>query len=796
MARSKGTIEDISLCQGIRISKSIYEAKENRLLTLVVKGMVVYLLSMGSIGFYLSAFSVEYNALLCHVAIFLMALASAMLYYRLLTENLGYMVVLLLFGVLVYNFRTYINSGFYALVNITTDGAAQFFNIDIQRVYSEQIENRYVTITFAVLFIGIVLDIFLNVYISRRMQYVTAIFAIMGLNMVPLYLIFEPDAMYTAMVLGGIALAYVYRSGKHYSPQVSVKRDDIKFKEKGRRKSKKKEIAYVYDAKAMVNAGIITLAFIMLMVPVISAFKPQESFNVGYKENKYKRLTMAAVSTVLMDGLSGFFKMSEDVGGLESGKLGDVSTVRLDYQTDLLIQITPYTGERIYFKGFTGVRYNPYANSWTSIEYDKNSNDYIESPEAMSLKDAYDDGHQYSAKAIIRINNVENSVLYRPYYLYSVNDYSDPYSFGGHDGYVNMETYPRLAANNYYVEGSYYGGAAYSESDLYVPEENIEAVDEIIGQLGDPLTQEDIIQAVIDYYQENYPYTIQPGKTPYREDFVNDFLLDKKKGYCTHYASAAVLIYRRMGIPARYVEGYAVDIDQIYNAELVEDASYKDYYQGYSELGETALVKVNVTDADAHAWVEVFDMKRGWHPVEVTPYATVPEEEQEDFWNMFADMMDDSGATGDTAVENALGGNDTINKVIKNIVYGIGILVALAVLVIVSIKAGGWIKYMAIVARANINDKLIFKYQRMCRRVSKRDNEFRDKINYHQQIKYIYDKKINQNVNSAGVDEHTTRCSDEARRKVTAILEKAGFSPELISEDEYNYVINWCKEYI
>ena len=116
-----------------------------------------------------------------------------------------------------------------------------------------------------------------------------------------------------------------------------------KFKEKGKKKRKKKEIAYVYDAKAMVNAGIISLAFVLLMVPIISAFKPKESFNVGYQENKYKKLTMAAVSTILMDGLSGFFRMSRDVGGLESGKLGNVSTIRLDYQTDLVVQLTPYT---------------------------------------------------------------------------------------------------------------------------------------------------------------------------------------------------------------------------------------------------------------------------------------------------------------------------------------------------------------------------------------------------------------------------------------------------------------------
>lgn len=783
MAKSKDTIEDISLCEGVKLSKSIYETKENRLLTLLVKGVVVYLLAMGSIGFYLSAFSIEYNAFICHVVIFLMALASAMLYYRLLTENLGYLIVLVLFCALVYSFRTYINSGFYAIVNITTDGAAQFFNIDIQRVYSEQIENRYVTVTFAVLFIGIVLDIFLNVYISRRMQYVTAVFTIMGLNMVPLYLIFEPDALYTTMLLGGIALAYVFRSGKHYSPQVSIKRDDIKFKEKGKKKRKKKEIAYVYDAKAMVNAGIISLAFILLMVPIISAFKPKESFNVGYQENKYKKLTMAAVSTILMDGLSGFFRMSRDVGGLESGKLGNVSTIRLDYQTDLVVQLTPYTNERIYLKGFTGVKYNPYANSWTRIDYINDNIDYLTSPEAMSLRDAYEEGYEYSAEAIIRVKNVENETIYRPYYYYD-HEFEKQY--------MNMVVYPRLENNNYYVEGSYYDGYAYTEADLYVPEDNVEAVDEIIAQLGDPLTNEQIIQSLIDYYQENFPYTIQPGKTPYREDFVNDFLMEKKKGYCSHYASAAVLIFRRMGIPARYVEGYAIDLEQIYNSEIVEGAEYKDYYKGYSELGETGLVSVNVIDADAHAWVEVFDMKEGWHPIEVTPYATEPEEEQEDFWSMFADMMDDTDNSGDVQVEGALGNGDTINKIVKNVVIVLGVLLGLAIFAVLSVKAGRWIKYIIVVARADYNDKLIFEYQRICKKIKRKDKVFKDKINYRQQLEYLCEGK-----NTEQASETISRMDiEKSREKVIAILEKAGFSQDIISKDEHDYVTNWFKENI
>lgn len=81
-----------------------------------------------------------------------------------------------------------------------------------------------------------------------------------------------------------------------------------------------------------------------------------------------------------------------------------------------------------------------------------------------------------------------------------------------------------------------------------------------------------------------------------------------------------------MGIPARYVEGYAIDYDQILSGELVDGADYADYYDGYSEIGETAYVKVDVTDADAHAWVEVYDPVIGWYPVDVTPSSSDDED--------------------------------------------------------------------------------------------------------------------------------------------------------------------------
>lgn len=104
----------------------------------------------------------------------------------------------------------------------------------------------------------------------------------------------------------------------------------------------------------------------------------------------------------------------------------------------------------------------------------------------------------------------------------------------------------------------------------------------------------EIIDNVRTFLKENYQYTYRPGLTPNGKDPVLFFLDEKKKGFCTQYASAAVFLLRSAGIPARYVEGYKIRKEQWING------------------------KAQVTDYDAHAWAEVYVTNVGWIPIDVT----------------------------------------------------------------------------------------------------------------------------------------------------------------------------------
>lgn len=118
---------------------------------------------------------------------------------------------------------------------------------------------------------------------------------------------------------------------------------------------------------------------------------------------------------------------------------------------------------------------------------------------------------------------------------------------------------------------------------------------------------EDIaIDAVTDFIRDTLQtdtfYTRTPGNTPLNQDVIEYFLFENRRGYCMHYASAATLMYRMYGIPARYVTGYVVHPQDF---ERQADGTYA----------------AALTDYRLHAWVEIYRENLGWTPVEMTPLA-------------------------------------------------------------------------------------------------------------------------------------------------------------------------------
>jgi hypothetical protein len=78
------------------------------------------------------------------------------------------------------------------------------------------------------------------------------------------------------------------------------------------------------------------------------------------------------------------------------------------------------------------------------------------------------------------------------------------------------------------------------------------------------------------------------------------FLEETRVGYDVHFATAATLMFRYYGIPARYVEGYLI---------TPRDAAE-------AQPGVPLALR---GDEHAHAWTEIYQDGIGWVPFEATP---------------------------------------------------------------------------------------------------------------------------------------------------------------------------------
>ena len=107
----------------------------------------------------------------------------------------------------------------------------------------------------------------------------------------------------------------------------------------------------------------------------------------------------------------------------------------------------------------------------------------------------------------------------------------------------------------------------------------------------------DVVKQALRHFREQaFYYTREPPLMT--GDTVDEFLFERRRGFCEHYASAFAVLMRAAGVPARIVTGYL-------GGET-------------NPLGDYFLVR----QSDAHAWAEVWLPDQGW--VRVDPTTEIP----------------------------------------------------------------------------------------------------------------------------------------------------------------------------
>lgn len=131
---------------------------------------------------------------------------------------------------------------------------------------------------------------------------------------------------------------------------------------------------------------------------------------------------------------------------------------------------------------------------------------------------------------------------------------------------------------------------------LQLPEKTAQDWREILEQVQIPAgaAPADAAQQIRDFVRNSAEYDLDTDVMPQGLlDFGIWFLNESESGYCVHFATAATMLLRAQGIPARYVTGFSTDVQR--------------------------GIRKTVTEKESHAWVEYLDPQLGWQILEATP---------------------------------------------------------------------------------------------------------------------------------------------------------------------------------
>jgi transglutaminase-like putative cysteine protease len=666
----------------------------------VAKALVIFLLVYGALGGFLSAFEIEYNKGVCMLILFLMALVLSVV-YETGKKWLMNLMSLGLFGIYIYialsNYWV-INSGYYEILNRVYEKAREYLGVTYGTEYSLMVENEYVTVTIFVLFLGMVGTILFNIQMQNKCSLFKVVLLTFTPYVIPLYLECTPSMIYIIFLFAGYVAVAVLQGGnvrEHLSGQMR----------------------YILPLTVVTAAVVVRLVSVLL---------PEENYSLIVPSSAGKVASEEQMTKLAQYGMMALFQAGSDGAGVSGGMLSRGSAVLPSYETDLIVRFTPYSYEPIYLKAFTGKDY--LGDRWTSA-WDSPLQDEQMFYSTRRRRIAYETDSSLQGRGIMEVENVGASAEYEyfPYYTdYACVNRSE-------EGVVSYTYYPRVRRLDTASEmsGNGYGGVYPDDVDeayLYVPSSCQEAVREVCEEAGFSGTAEEIAQQVVDFFQENYSYTLRPGFYYGSSDYITHFLLESKRGYCAHFASAGTMVFRNLGIPARYVEGYAFSYaDVVEDGTLVEGVSYEDYYSGYSPIGETALVEMEIPDANAHAWVEIYVENEGWIVVDPTPSSSATDSTS--FWDAFADI--NQSEDGLSFGESNLG--TYLEKSLGGISYA---LLAAAVILLV-VLAFGHILRRHRERKLPAREQVKLEYLRLKRRISRKHKEFRTLRTLGEQLNWL-----------------------------------------------------------
>jgi hypothetical protein len=154
------------------------------------------------------------------------------------------------------------------------------------------------------------------------------------------------------------------------------------------------------------------------------------------------------------------------------------------------------------------------------------------------------------------------------------------------------------------------------EVDLRLPAGEREAMARVVEELGlDGMDPAQALARLQAWFGQEFRYSLRLRAPPPGRSALEQFLLHRRSGHCEYFASAAVLLLRQAGIPARYARGWSL--------------------QEYSPLERAYVARAR----HAHAWVLAW-VDGAWRDFDPTPPDWgILEAENRPWWGRLQDLL-------------------------------------------------------------------------------------------------------------------------------------------------------------
>ncbi len=667
--RIKAREEELASLTGFYFRDSVSTENEGfPVLKYIINALILFGTTYGSIACMISAFSLKMSVRPLVITCMVASVIFSFMYIGFKTKVLTYLFIL--FSVIFAGLRYFviINSGVNAMMNNILKEIDRVSELPFLREFTIFYEDEYTAMSVAICVVAVALMMFLNIFVSEKMSPVMVFFLSFPIAQTGMYFGLTPSKTAMVCLVSGWVMVAAVRFTNAYNGLTdnlvgtsSVKKHRHKY-------------GFVTDPKNVSAIAVIWLAFVFVISGLTFYAVPAENFKVPFLTPAVKQSTERGVKNFLSYGVSSLF--SAERFSDEPGKLSNTKSVSFDGKTDLKVTLVDYKEDRIYLRSFAGYDYDPEKLEWKRVNRENDEEMFAYT--ASLLKKDYESGREVSGmkhRMSVRLvdSKLKDSPLNVPYFsapegefeyessaeirlkpesgysaddeffytFYTVDEKKEDYSVFARDSLdeSGMKIFDEVAQDAY-------------ENALTVPERNIEAISDFCKKYGISASDKDPAAEIAQVFEDNYEYTLRPGKIPLNEDYITYFLAGNMKGYCQHFASAATMILRYLGIPARYAEGYLINRTQIIGGEELKGEKAEEWLEGADFINMTVKT-ISVPDSSRHAWVEIYKDGLGWVPVEVT--TAMPADDEPSRRGGFLSMLFGGiSAVQSTSVDNKL----------------------------------------------------------------------------------------------------------------------------------------------